>query len=148
MRTVNFKRQEVTQTFIILKQRYSSLICLHTLCIIWTNVFWCVGLTGAQGRRCDFDLAGGLVGLKGWGPAAGTEVQSKKVRALRPRRAGAGAIASMVGLLFLIHRYQLEEKKEDRPYENGFDLLVPELGLNITHRHCHVNVCKHQNRKG
>lgn len=68
-----------------------------------------LGLTGAQGRWRDLDLTGGLVGLEGRGSTASTEVCSKQVGALGPCGAGAGAIASMVGLLLLIHCDQLEE---------------------------------------
>lgn len=69
-------------------------------------------LTGPQGRGCDFDLAGSLVGLEGGGPASSTEVCSKQVWALGPRGAGAGAVSSMMGLLLVIHRDQLQEGRQ------------------------------------
>ena len=76
-----------------------------------------LGLTGAQGGGRDLDLAGGLVGLEGWGSAASAEVRCKQVRALGPRGAGAGSIAPMMGLLFVIHGYQLEGGRENRCWE-------------------------------
>ena len=72
------------------------------------------GLTGAQGGGRDLDLAGGLVGLEGRGPASSAEVCSEQVGALGPRGAGAGTVASMVGLLLVIHCYQLEDRGEIR----------------------------------
>lgn len=82
-----------------------------------------LGLTGAQGGGRDLDLAGGLVGLEGRGPASSAEVCSEQVRALGPCGAGAGTIASMVGLLFVIHCYQLEEggRTEERSEDVGFE---------------------------
>lgn len=76
----------------------------------YLNGTW--GLTGAQSRRRNFDLAGSLVGMKGRCCTAAAQVCSEQVGALRPRGAGAGAIASVVGLLFVIYRYQLEEKQQ------------------------------------
>lgn len=64
-----------------------------------------LGLTGAQGGGRDLDLTGSLVGLEGRGSASSTKVCSKQVGALSPCGAGAGTIASMMGLLFIIHRY-------------------------------------------
>lgn len=73
------------------------------------------GLTGAQGGGRDLDLAGGLVGLEGRGAAAGAEVGREQVGALGPRGAGAGAVAAVVRILFIVHGDQLEEGgKEER----------------------------------
>lgn len=73
-----------------------------------------LALTCAQCRRRDFNLAGGLVGVEGRGSAAGAEVCSEQVWALGPRGAGAGAVAAMMGLLFVVYGYQLEEGGERR----------------------------------
>lgn len=75
-----------------------------------------LGLTGSQRRRRDLDLTGGLVGLEGRGSTSSTEVCSKQVGALGPGGAGAGTVASMMGLLFVVHCYQLQE--EGRPEED------------------------------
>ena len=63
----------------------------------------------------DLDLAGRLVGLEGghvgavWleGGHVGAELGGEQVRALSARRAGAGAIAPMVGVLLVVHGNQL-----------------------------------------
>lgn len=68
-----------------------------------------LGLTCTQGGGCDLDLTGALVGLEGRGSASSAEVRGKQVGALGPCGAGAGTVASMMGLLFVVHRYQLEE---------------------------------------
>lgn len=65
------------------------------------------GLTGAQSGGRDLDLTGGLVRLEGRGSASSAEVCGEQVRALSPCGAGAGSIASMMGLLFFIHCDQL-----------------------------------------
>lgn len=62
-------------------------------------------LTGAQGRRRDLDLAGGLVRLESRGSAACAEVCSKQVGALGACGAGTGAITAMMGFLFIIYSY-------------------------------------------
>lgn len=69
------------------------------------------GLTGAQGRRRDFDLAGVLVGLERRGDAAGAEVCGEQVGALRPGGAGAGAVAAVMGLLLVVDGDQLQEDR-------------------------------------
>lgn len=66
------------------------------------------GLTCAQGGGRDLDLTGRLVGLEGGGSTSGTDVGCKQVGALSPRGAGAGTIAPVVRLLFIIHGNQLE----------------------------------------
>lgn len=70
-------------------------------------------LTGSQGGGRDLDLAGRLIGLEGRGSASGAEVGGEQVGALSPRGAGAGPIAAVVGLLLLVHRYQLQEAEGD-----------------------------------
>lgn len=70
-------------------------------------------LTGSQGGGRDLDLAGRLVGLEGRGSASGAEVGGEQVGALSPRGAGAGPIAAVVGLLLLVHGYQLREAEGD-----------------------------------
>lgn len=73
-----------------------------------------LGLTGAQGGGRDLNLAGGLVGLEGRGPAAGAEVCDKQVRALGPRGAGAGTVPAVVRLLLVVHGHQLEDRGDTR----------------------------------
>lgn len=64
-------------------------------------------LTGSQGGGRDFDLTGRLVGLEGRGSAPGAELGGEQVGALGARRAGAGSVAAVVGLLLLVDRHQL-----------------------------------------
>lgn len=48
--------------------------------------------------------------MEGRGAAAGAEVCGEQVGALGACGAGAGAIAAVMGLLFIVHRYQLQEE--------------------------------------
>lgn len=66
-------------------------------------------LTGSKGGRSDLYLAGGLVGLES-GHVAGVELGGEQVGALGSRGAGAGAVATMVRVLFIIHSHQLTER--------------------------------------
>lgn len=65
-------------------------------------------LTGSQGGGRHLDLTGRLVGLEGGGSAPGTELGGEQVGALGARRAGAGPVAAVVGLLLLVDRHQLQ----------------------------------------
>ena len=65
-----------------------------------------VSLTGEQGGRGDLDLAGRLVGLVG--AVGGAEVRGEGLWALGAR--GAGPIAAVVGVLFLVDGHQLQEE--------------------------------------
>lgn len=73
-----------------------------------------MGLTGAQGGWRDLDLTGCLVGLEGRGSTSGANVCGKQIWALSPRGAGAGSIASVMGLLFVVHCYQLEGQRQKK----------------------------------
>lgn len=88
-----------------------------------------LGLTGAQGGRRDLDLTGDLVGMEGRGSTASTEVCSKQVGALSPCGAGTGTIASMMGLLFVVHCYQLEEGSEDVGFEKHVGFILHQMTI-------------------
>lgn len=66
-------------------------------------------LTRTKDRRGDLNLTCCLVRLEGWN-IVGAKLTAKYLRTLGARGAGTGAITSMMGVLLVKHRYQLEMK--------------------------------------